>query len=224
VISDRELLSVWDAAQEIHPAARPLLLLSASGDREAVDTLPIPARDRRLLALRERWFGSAYESVVTCDACGTAIELSFDGSAIALDEPLFETRRIEVDDVVVEYRLPNTSDLLAITRCTSIDDARATLVERCIVDRNPSQAMLDAVADALENEDDLRIAVTCPECNAAWEVAFDPGTYLWHELDAAAIRVLREVDALATAYGWSEEQILDLSPRRRAIYLRMVTQ
>ncbi|MEA2488926.1 MAG: hypothetical protein QOH21_718 [Acidobacteriota bacterium] len=84
--------------------------------------------------------------------------------------------------------------------------------------------MLDAVAEALEGEDDLRLAVTCPDCGAAWDVAFDPGAYLWHEVDAAAIRVLREVDALASAYGWSEEQILALSPRRRAVYLRMVTR
>jgi hypothetical protein len=97
-------------------------------------------------------------------------------------------------------------------------------VERCIITRDASEAMLAAVMDALEEEDDLRIAVTCPECDAAWDVVFDPGTYLWHELDAAAIRVLREIDALASAYGWSEEQILALSPRRRAIYLRMVTQ
>ncbi|MDQ3279915.1 MAG: hypothetical protein M3Q69_00715 [Acidobacteriota bacterium] len=217
MISDRELLDVWDAAQEIHPAARPLVLLRAAGDG-ATETLPIPARDRRLLALRERWFGSAYESVVTCDACGTAIELTFDGSAVALIDAPETARRIGD----VEYRLPDTRDLVAISRCATVDAAKRMLVERCIVGTVTDEAR-EAVAAALEAEDDLRIAVTCPECNASWDVVFDPGAYLWNEVDAAAMRVFREVDALAAAYGWTEGEILDLSPRRRALYLRMVT-
>lgn len=219
MIGDRELLSVWDAAQDTHPAMRPALLLRAAGGVDAAETLPIPARDRLLLALRERWFGSAYESVIACDACGAAIELAFDGRAMTLEDAP-ETREAGG----VAYRLPDSTDLLAVAACATEDEARRMLVARCVLVESPASKQLEAVANALDEEDDLRLAVTCPDCGASSDVAFDPGAYLWHEVDAAAIRVLREVDALASAYGWSEEQILALPRRRRALYLRMVTR
>lgn len=210
MIADRELLSIWDAAQEIHPAMRPVLLLRAAGGPDAAETLPLPTRDRLLLSLREQWFGGAFESVVSCEVCGTAVELTFDGGAIEPpDEPVPQS-----------YRLPDTTDLIAISSCATEDEARTRLVERCML----GDVSFDDVAAALDAVDDLRIAVTCPDCAASWDVVFDPGVYLWHEVDAAAMRVLREVDALASAYGWSEEAILSMSPRRRAVYLRMVTQ
>jgi ribosomal protein S27E len=210
VIGDRELLSVWDEAQETHPAMRPVLLLRAAGGPDAAEKLPLPTRDRLLLSLRERWFGRAFESVVSCETCGAAIELTFDGGAIAAVE----------EAAPASYRLPDTTDLIAISNCATEDEARTRLVERCMV----GDASFEDVASALDAVDDLRIAVTCPDCGASWDVVFDPGAYLWHEVDAAAMRVLREVDALASAYGWSEEAILSMSPRRRAVYLRMVTQ
>ena len=46
---------------------------------------------------------------------------------------------------------------------------------------------------------------------------------LWAEISARAQHLLREVHLLASAYGWSEQQILELSPTRRASYLRMVS-
>jgi endogenous inhibitor of DNA gyrase (YacG/DUF329 family) len=213
VISDRELLSVWDAAQDAHPAARPLFLLRAMGGPDAPEQLPILTRDRLLLALRERWFGTSYESMVACPACGTAIELTFDTAEWQFTEAPND----------FGYRLPNTTDLLAISACSTEAEARRRLVERCIVGENIDER-LPAVTAALDAVDDLRIAVACPDCGEEWEVAFDPGAYLWHEVDAAAVRVLREIDALASSYGWTEETILALSPRRRAFYLRMVTR
>ena len=36
---------------------------------------------------------------------------------------------------------------------------------------------------------------------------------------AQASALMRDVHALATSYGWSEADVLDLSPRRRAVYL-----
>jgi hypothetical protein len=37
-----------------------------------------------------------------------------------------------------------------------------------------------------------------------------------------ASRLLLEVHALASVYGWSERDVLNLSPRRRRLYLDMV--
>ena len=51
---------------------------------------------------------------------------------------------------------------------------------------------------------------------------FDIVSFFWREIEEFAIRTLREIHALARAYGWAEDQILALSPTRRRCYLEMV--
>ena len=46
---------------------------------------------------------------------------------------------------------------------------------------------------------------------------------LWAELEAVARRLAMEVHTLASAYGWSESEILSLSDARRRLYLEMVS-
>jgi hypothetical protein len=48
------------------------------------------------------------------------------------------------------------------------------------------------------------------------------GEYLWTEVRAAARRLLLEVHALASSYGWREADVLEMSPPRRHAYLSMV--
>jgi hypothetical protein len=50
----------------------------------------------------------------------------------------------------------------------------------------------------------------------------DTAALLWDEITARAGALLHEVHRLASAYGWSEAQILALSPARRARYLALV--
>jgi hypothetical protein len=40
-------------------------------------------------------------------------------------------------------------------------------------------------------------------------------------VQAAAERVLLDVHALARAYGWTESEVLRLTPARRSAYLQM---
>ena len=68
---------------------------------------------------------------------------------------------------------------------------------------------------------DLVIDVACPECGEATRAELDIASYLWTELDAWARDVLLDVHLLATAYGWSEPEILALSPTRRRYYLEL---
>jgi hypothetical protein len=47
---------------------------------------------------------------------------------------------------------------------------------------------------------------------------------VWTELRAHARRLLREVDVLARAYGWTEPDVLALDERRRAAYLELAAE
>jgi hypothetical protein len=46
--------------------------------------------------------------------------------------------------------------------------------------------------------------------------------FLWSEIDGFCRRSLHQVHRLALAYGWTEAQILSLSPTRRGYYLGLV--
>ena len=66
------------------------------------------------------------------------------------------------------------------------------------------------------------LALQCVACGHAGEAQLDPGALLWDEIDARARVLLGEVHRLASAYGWSEAEILALGPARRASYIAMV--
>ncbi|WP_327190343.1 hypothetical protein [Streptomyces xinghaiensis] len=116
--------------------------------------------------------------------------------------------------------------------------ARRMLLARCIVSavRNgepvPGDRLPDAlpervrrrIAEAAERADpaaEVTLHVTCPECGEATPAELDIASYLWTELDSWARDLLLDVHLLATAYGWSEPEILALSPLRRRYYLEL---
>jgi hypothetical protein len=69
---------------------------------------------------------------------------------------------------------------------------------------------------------DVRIGLSCPACQHGWTLGFDIVSFIWGEIEDWAQRLLADVHVLAQAYGWSERDILALSPTRRQLYLEMV--
>ena len=83
------------------------------------------------------------------------------------------------------------------------------------------------IEDALEAADpnaDIAFDVHCEACGHAGTAQLDAGELLWDEIDARARALLGEVHLLASAYGWTEREILALSAARRATYLSMVAR
>ncbi|MGP3982006.1 T4 family baseplate hub assembly chaperone [Streptomyces sp. KR80] len=115
--------------------------------------------------------------------------------------------------------------------------ARQVLLERCVIsavrDGRPVPAdrlreLPDSVqrllAEAAERADPaaaVTLNIACPECGEATPAELDIATHLWTELDAWARDLMLDVHLLATAYGWSEPEILALSPLRRRYYLEL---
>jgi hypothetical protein len=96
---------------------------------------------------------------------------------------------------------------------------------RCCLDPLPdvpeSAGEWDAIESALEALDpaaDLSLALVCETCGHRWDADLDLGALLWNEIDACARGLLAQVHDLASRYGWSEPEILALSPARRAAY------
>jgi hypothetical protein len=80
-----------------------------------------------------------------------------------------------------------------------------------------SRAMLEVDPQA-----EITFHLTCPACAHEWDLLFDITDFFWTEISVQAQRLLREIDALARAYGWTEREILNLPAQRRQTYLEML--
>jgi hypothetical protein len=238
-LSAAELLAVWEQGQGQLPVQQALILLAAACPDvppDALAALRIGRRDAGLLTLREWTFGSQLVSLAICPNCGERLELAFDVADIRVvedgpDEPLSLT----VAGCEVAFRLPNSLDLAAAADLGDAEASRRMLLERCmlavqrvggadsadVLSPEIEAAIIARMADA-DPQADVQLALVCPACGQPWLAAFDIVSFFWSELNAWAIRVLRDVHALASAYGWREADILALSPWRRQCYLEMV--
>jgi hypothetical protein len=67
------------------------------------------------------------------------------------------------------------------------------------------------------------LVVHCPACELSATLPLDIGALLWAEIQERAAGLVRDVHVLASSYGWTEADVLALSPDRRASYLVLVT-
>lgn len=228
------LLTAWErAASRRGPLARALALVEASPDAAAV--LPVGTRDAALLALREFFFGRGFDAVTNCPSCAEAIELTFDSGDVRrrAEEP--PPLSLDDDDVHVEFRVPTCADLAAAEGAGSLSAARAIVFARCvtrvtrggeeIATRELPAALVDRIVARMAEADpqaDVALELSCPSCGHPWRAPFDAASFVWSELSAAARALLADVNLLASAYGWSESDILALTTARREAYLEML--
>jgi uncharacterized protein (UPF0212 family) len=245
--STAELLTLWEQGLSQTSTQRSIALVVAACpdlSPEQAMQLSIGQRDRLLLTLREELFGAQLVSVAVCPACGDRLELSFLVEEIRL--PATEVPgMIEVHQggYLVQVRLPNSLDLAAMAQwqIATLPDLRRRLLERCLMKvmrEQGNQENREAIAvtefpedlvgeiatqlAAADPQADIQLDLGCPACEHQWQAAFDIGVFLWSEIHAWAGRLLQEVHGLASAYGWSEADILAMSAQRRQWYLERV--
>ncbi len=66
------------------------------------------------------------------------------------------------------------------------------------------------------------LEVGCPSCGAVLELALDPWVLLARELRAGGGRLVLETHCLAFHYGWSQDEVYDLTRERRWAYLALL--
>ncbi|WTJ95311.1 hypothetical protein OG607_39305 [Streptomyces sp. NBC_01537] len=236
-VEQAALLAIWEAGASAggSSAHRALLLHSAARPAAGLDELrsvPVGERDADLYALRSRLFGERMEVRVTCESCSEEMEFGFGtGEVIRAAAPVTGPLEIEADGWSVRFRLPTTGDLAAVEDAA---DPRAALVARCVLeavragkpaapDRLPERVRRLVARTAAEADPcaDVTLKVECPQCGHQASAELDIVSYLWAELDAWARGILLDIHLLASAYGWSEPEILALSPLRRRYYLEL---
>lgn len=233
-----ELLDLWEVGAGSTPVTRSLALLELGSPRPDADelaALPVGAREARLLDLRELLFGPDLVGISSCDGCGEVLEFSCPVQDLRAPPPREEQAEVAVSasgyDVLV--RLPTSGDLAALAGERDPGAARELLLERCVVSATrdcsaaPASELPEEVVWALDErlaevdpQADCRVELTCPGCGERRSLVLDVGAFLWAELDAWARRTVHDVHVLASAYGWTETEILALGARRR-LYLEL---
>ena len=240
-LSASSLLMCWENAQAASPVGRSLSLLAAAWpevESRHWATLPIGVRDAWLLAAHDALFGTELDTLASCPQCAEVLESRFTSHDIAVDarSALEAPPRLSCDGVELGWRLPTSEDFLEVqASAATAEEAAWRLLERCVVDARQDGTALsarelpDRVIDRLQQEmarrdpgADMRVVLDCPACGHRFERRFDIGAYLWSALDDWAHRTLAEVHTLATAYGWTEPQVLALSAARRRHYIALV--
>ena len=228
-----DLLRLLEAGHGRGPLDRGLLLLehaSPQADLDLLWSMSLAERDRRLVALRRATFGSAMEVTTRCPDCETALETP-------MDLRLLSELPAPDDPVAVHghggfrFRLPSTLSLMKAL--SSPDDPRRALVRGTLETPDPKELdnedidrlvpELAAAWEAVDPMAEVRLDFRCVACETTFHRVFDIAETFYAEVETHARRLLLDIHALASAYGWTEEQVLALGPVRRRLYVDMVS-
>jgi len=225
------MLEAWEDGRAARSGGRGLILLRlaepALGE-DACRAFSVGRRDAALLALHERLIGPAAHALVNCPTCAEPLEFDLPIAAIRVTPHEEPPGRFELllEDGPLAFRLPTAGDL-ATPEAASTD----ALMRLCLLEgATPSapaamEALEAAIGEAVTVHDPqavVALALDCPACAAHWRSPFDIVEFLWRWFDGFARGLLEEVHIIASAYGWSEEQILALPHQRRQRYLELI--
>ena len=227
-----DCLNLWESGVGLHPLDQALLTLGAAlpdTPQESLADWSLGRRNRALFELHRYCFGSRLPAWAACARCQEKMEFAVDSRELIAqagdpEQPATVAFRGE------SYRLPSSRDLaFALADAVDPQTAAVRLLESCRLTQRAAGALsvedIDEIGELMAAADptaETRIALRCPACGHEQDEVLDIATFLWAKIAALAKRRLREVHTLASAYGWTEAQVLALSAARRKLYIEMV--
>lgn len=222
-----EMLAAWEAASEAPPAARTAVIVhraELADDLEAALDLPLGEATALAAQVHSDAFGTVVQGILRCEGCGEELDITV---------PLAElcgngtARTAEAAGMVV--RAPTSRDLVAAGEA---EDPPRVLMARCVRDQDGGPvdpdaldaeqlAEVDAAAEELTGAGALVLRSRCPACGEDATAPLDIGALLWEQVERSAHVLLTEVAELGAVFGWTEEDVLALTPLRRRAYLEL---
>ncbi|HWF05878.1 MAG TPA: hypothetical protein VHA06_19480 [Candidatus Angelobacter sp.] len=229
-LSGSDLLNLWERGYGMHAIDRALLALSMALP-EASAALPdwvVGRRNQALIELHRSLFGPNLQAWAVCESCGEKMEFSIDANAL-LQQNMSAANSGQT--VVVNgqsFRLPTSRDLADVAQQNNAQKGALCLMQRCITNASGpaewSETEMEQVGEKMAMADplaEIRLSLPCPTCGNETTETVEVTSFLWGEIEGCARRLLWEVHAIASAYGWTESEVLSLSPARRARYVEM---
>ena len=238
LLTTAQVVDAWERGLDRSLPDRMLVLLDAAcpdATYDEIAAMPLGHRDALLLDLRALLLGPDLTGVSECPACGDPVESTFpaENLRVPADLPPAAVQHVEVEGLDVAFRLPSTHDVITVNSSHG-GSAATQLLERCLddpvslaaagVDWDTLASAVSRAMSAADPQADVVLGLTCPGCANSWAAPFDIAGFLWAEIHGWVSRLLRDVDQLARTYGWTEADILALSPTRRRLYLELSRQ
>lgn len=229
-LNQMDFLALWEKGNSLHPLDKGIMAVQAAFPEmnENIADWPIGRRNRALAEMRRAAFAVALRGWSQCPYCGEQLEFEIDGNMLA------EGEIPEPDACVVvggkSYRLPTSRDLAAVVNVRDENAAARMLLKKCCISKMShdsawSDDEVEEIGQSMAAADPLAeilLSFDCPNCETHFDKSLDMPSFFWAEMESQAKRLLMEVHMLASAYGWSQSEILSLSPVRRNFYLDMV--
>lgn len=218
-------------------AALRLLDLVAKDDRAEDEpanwaNLSVTDFETLLLMVRVELFGARVRSDFACPAsgCGDRVEMEFSLSDYLAAVRPRRPRGVTADAARpgwwrvgdVAFRLPSAEDQIA---AQANQDGVALLVRRCVDPHDAPAAALsraERAMAAMAPEVSGPIGGQCPGCGASLTALFHAPSFVMGELRRVAGLLAEEIDLIASAYHWSEREILALPRSRRQAYAERI--
>lgn len=201
---------------------------------DSVRALTAGDREALLLHFHRLTFGDRIDLAVVCPSCQERLDISVRSSELLVvpyrHAPGIKRRTLDAGGqaAVVRFRLPIGADLEAAIRIGDDQDAAQYVASRCVQAVSPAQnieALLESIEGLmaeLDPQSELRFNLRCPECEANFSAVLDMASHVRGEVGAQAKTLIWEVHTIASAYHWSESDILALTPGRRQHYLELI--
>jgi hypothetical protein len=182
-------------------------------------------RDRLLADIYLTEFGDRIDCVLRCASCDSPFDIDFHLSSLmsSLDLPPAGKASTGTPVITLEdgrkCRLPRGGDELAVQDMPD-QSAEAALLARCMVEgeaRPDDPAVLRALESAAPILD-VELDATCPECGTAMQAHFDLQHFLLAAIMQETPARIAEIHLLASTYGWSLREILELDRKRRRAF------
>lgn len=226
-----EILKLWEAGRVLGPLDRAVLMASAACSRQqnAADW-PLGARNRSLAQLHCDVFGGILRGYTPCRGCGQQLEFEFDGHTVAAPPAPSQPSTPQLVSVGKWlFRLPTSRDLAIAAKKSGGQTAARRLLASCYSGSEPAanwtEEDIEIIGERLSEADpyaEILLHFDCPACSVSFDESLDLGGFVWAEIQAQAMRIFQDVHLLASAYGWSESEILGLSAARRSAYIELV--
>lgn len=131
----------------------------------------------------------------------------------------------------IEVMLPVAELLSAHDQAKLINDASPPVTVDDVIELAalPADEARTAASDRWSAEDEERhpmlapsLAAGCPDCGTDNDVVIDAIGLAWAAIEDRARALLDDVVGLASAFGWSEPEVLAIPAERRRAYLELV--
>lgn len=225
-LPEKAVLDLYASLCELRPADRPVAALEAlssrSGHANGMSAMTLGDANRLFWSLRPS--GRApVQSQLQCVGCGDWLELPLP-AGFAVPDSRKDRVTIEHDGRTYTLRQPTHADLVTGMEAGGPPKFPVEVL-------SPGAPWKDAdfrdkAAMALDKADpglDLVFDVTCEQCGTETRGQLDPFAFFWSALKVRANALLNEITRLASAFGWSEQDCLAVSPSRRRLYLERLS-